>query len=95
LHLAQELLLKYVTEEKIEGRTEVSGRRGRRRNLLLDELKERRILETEIGSTRWHCMQNSLWKRLRACCKTDYGINDTSRRNIGKVQMVRTYSRTT
>jgi len=32
----QELLLKFVIEEKIEGRTEVSGRRERRRKLLLN-----------------------------------------------------------
>jgi hypothetical protein len=40
-------------------------------------------------------MQNSLWKRLRTCRKTAYGINNTSRRNIGKEQMVQIYSRTT
>jgi Cys-tRNA synthase (O-phospho-L-seryl-tRNA:Cys-tRNA synthase) len=91
-HVKNEVL---HTKEKIEGKTEVSGRRGRRCNLLLDELKERRILEIERGSTTWHCMQNSLWKRLWTCHKTDYGINDTSRRNIEKEQMMRTYSRTT
>ena len=31
--------LKYVIEGKIEGRIEVTGRRGRRRNQLLDDLK--------------------------------------------------------
>jgi hypothetical protein len=35
-------LLKHVIERKIEGRIEVMGRRGRRRKLLLDDLKERR-----------------------------------------------------
>jgi hypothetical protein len=35
-----------------------------------------KILEIERGSTRWHPMQNSLWKRLRTCRKTDYRLND-------------------
>jgi hypothetical protein len=32
--------LKHVTEEKIEGRIEDTGRRGRRRQDLMDEVKE-------------------------------------------------------
>ena len=35
-------LLQRVTEGKIEGGVEVTGRRGRRRRKLLDDLKERR-----------------------------------------------------
>jgi hypothetical protein len=34
-------LLKHVTEEKIEGKFDVTGRRGRRRKLLLDDLRKR------------------------------------------------------
>jgi hypothetical protein len=34
--------LRHVTAGKIEGRIEVTGRRGRRHKQLLDELKERR-----------------------------------------------------
>ena len=34
-------LLKYVIEGKIEGRMEVTGRRGKRRKQLLDDLKKR------------------------------------------------------
>jgi hypothetical protein len=30
------------------------------------------ILEIERGSTRSHPVENSLWKRLRTCRKTDY-----------------------
>ena len=44
-------LLKHVIEGKIEGRIEVTGRRGRRRKLLLDDLKEKRgffSLEEEV-----------------------------------------------
>jgi len=35
-------LLKHVIEGKIEGWVEVTGRRGRRRKKLLDDLKEKR-----------------------------------------------------
>ena len=34
-------LLKHVIKGKIEGRTEVAGRRGKRRKQLLDDLEER------------------------------------------------------
>jgi hypothetical protein len=35
-------LLKHVIEGKLEGRIEMTGRRGRRRKQLLDDLKEKR-----------------------------------------------------
>jgi len=35
-------LVKHVIEGKIEGRIEVTGRRKRRRKLLLDDLKEKK-----------------------------------------------------
>ena len=41
-----------------------TGRRGWRRKQLLDDLKKDKILEIERGSTRSHCVENSLWKRL-------------------------------
>jgi hypothetical protein len=40
-YLACKLPSKHVIEIKIEGRIEVTGRRGRRSKLLLDGLKER------------------------------------------------------
>jgi hypothetical protein len=40
--LRRNCLLKHVVEGKIDGRIEVTGRRGRRRKQLLDELKETR-----------------------------------------------------
>jgi len=40
--LRRSCLLQRVTEGKIKGGTEVTGRRGRRRRKLLDDLKERR-----------------------------------------------------
>jgi hypothetical protein len=57
--------LKHVIEGKIEGRKEVTRRRGRRRKLLMDDIKETKgILENEIGSTRYHSEENLFWKRL-------------------------------
>ena len=41
-HLACELPSKHIIEIKIEGKIEVTGRRERRRKLLLDGLKEKR-----------------------------------------------------
>jgi hypothetical protein len=40
--LCRSCLLQRVVEEKIKGRIEVTGRRGRRRRKLLNDLKERR-----------------------------------------------------
>jgi hypothetical protein len=40
--LSRNCLLKHVIEGKLEGRIEVKGRRGRRRNKLLDDLREKR-----------------------------------------------------
>jgi hypothetical protein len=45
--------LKHVTGGKIEGRIEMTGRRGRRRKKLQDGLKEKeRILKIERGNNR-------------------------------------------
>ena len=57
--------------------------------------RERRILGNERGSTTRHCVENSLWKRLWICRTAHYKMNDTNRRDTGKGQMLRTYSRTT
>jgi hypothetical protein len=40
--LCRNCLVKQVTEGKIQGRIEVTGRRGRRRKKLLDDLGDRR-----------------------------------------------------
>jgi hypothetical protein len=40
--LRRRCLLKHVIEEKLEGRLEMTGSRGRRRKQLLDDLKEKR-----------------------------------------------------
>jgi len=62
--LGRNCLIKQVIEGKIEGRMEVKGRRGRGCKQLLDDLKEKRILEIERRNTRWHFVENPLWKGL-------------------------------
>jgi hypothetical protein len=46
-----------VIENKLEGRTEMMGRRGRRRKQLLDDLKEKRrywkLKEEALDRTLW------------------------------------------
>jgi hypothetical protein len=55
--LRRNCLLQRVTEGKIQGRIEVTGRRGRRRRKLLDDLKERRgyshLKEEALDRTMW------------------------------------------
>jgi hypothetical protein len=50
-------LLKHVIEGKVEGRLELTGRRGRRRKQLLYDLKEKRIYwklkEEALDRTQW------------------------------------------
>jgi hypothetical protein len=55
--LRRNCLLQRVIEGKIKGAIEVTGRRGRRRRKLLDELKERRgyshLKEEALDRTLW------------------------------------------
>jgi hypothetical protein len=55
--LRKNCLLQRVTEGKIQGRIEVTGRQGRRRRTLLDDLKERRgyshMKEEALDRTMW------------------------------------------
>jgi len=55
--LRRNCLLQRVTEGKIQGGTEVTGRQGRRRRKLLDDLKERRrysnLKEEALDRTMW------------------------------------------
>jgi hypothetical protein len=55
--LRRNCLLKYVIEGKLEGRMEMTGRRGRRRKQLLDDLKEKRrywkLKEEALDRTLW------------------------------------------
>ena len=70
-------MLKSIVEVNIEGRLEVTGRLGRRSKQLLEDVKEKeRVLEIESGSSRSHCVEKSVWKRLWTCCKTDCEVNE-------------------
>jgi len=40
----------------------MTGRLGRRRKELMNDLKERRMLENGRGSTISHSVENSLWE---------------------------------
>jgi hypothetical protein len=55
--LCRNCLLQRVTEGKIEGWIEVTGKQGRRRRKLLDDLKERRgysqLKEEALDRTMW------------------------------------------
>jgi len=55
--LGRNCLLKHVIEGKIEGRVEVTARRGRRRKQLLDDLKEKRgywkLKDEALDRTVW------------------------------------------
>jgi hypothetical protein len=62
-------LVQHCRREDI--RVIVTGRQRQRRKKLQDDLKERGVLDTEIGNTRRHCIENWLWKRLWTC-----GLND-------------------
>jgi hypothetical protein len=55
--LCSDELFKYVIDGKFEGRIEMTGRRGRRRKQLLDDLKEKRrcwkLREEALDRTLW------------------------------------------
>jgi hypothetical protein len=56
-NLRRNCLLKHVIEGKLEGTTEMTGRRRRRRKQLLEDLKERRkywkLKEEALDRTPW------------------------------------------
>jgi hypothetical protein len=55
--LRRNCLLKHVSEGKLERRIEMTGRRGRRRKQLLDDLKEKgrycKLKEEALDRTLW------------------------------------------
>jgi hypothetical protein len=69
--LRRNCLLKHVIEGKIVVRIYVTGRQGRRREELLDDLKEKTSYWKQRGGTRSQSMENSLWKRLWTCRKRE------------------------
>jgi hypothetical protein len=70
--LRRNCLLQRVIEGKIKGKIEVTGRRGRKRRKLLDDLRERRGYSHLKESARSHYVESSIWKRPWTCRKTDY-----------------------
>ena len=70
--LLMDLSWDYIPFWKIERRTEVTLRRGKRCKQLLDDLKEAigywRLKEDTLART--------LWKRLWTCRQTDYGMKE-------------------
>ena len=62
----------HYCRKKIVGVIVVKGRRRLRRNRLLEA--NERIVEIERRRTKSLSGENSFWKRLWTCRKTDYGI---------------------
>jgi hypothetical protein len=52
-NLRRNCLLKHMIEGKLEGRIEMTGRRGRSRKELLDDLKEKKLKEKALDRTQW------------------------------------------
>jgi hypothetical protein len=64
--LRRNCLLKHVIEGKLEGRIEMTGRRGRLRKQLLDDLKEKR----RYWKLKEEALDRTLW---RTCFGRGYG----------------------
>jgi len=64
--LRRNCLLQRVTEGKIQGGIEVTGRQGRRRRKLLDDLKERR----GYSNLKEEALDRAIW---RARCGRGFG----------------------
>jgi hypothetical protein len=56
--LRRNCLLKQVVEGKLEGRIEMTGRRGRRRKQLLDDLKEKR----RYWKSKEEALDHTVWR---------------------------------
>jgi hypothetical protein len=73
--LGRNCLLKHVIEGKLEGRIEMTGRLGRRRKQVLDDLKEKRkywkLKEEALDRTLWRtrCGRMNVVKRYVRCWK--------------------------
>jgi len=74
--LRRNCLLKHVIEGKIDGRLEVTGRRERRRQRLLENLKESRgywkFEEKALNFTGW---RTRFGRGYESVVKTDYAVN--------------------
>ena len=70
--LRRNCLLQGVTEGKIKGGIEVTGRQEDVGSYFWMTLRKDRILSFERGSSGSHYVDSSLWERLWTCRKTDY-----------------------
>jgi hypothetical protein len=70
--LRRDCLLKHALEGKLKARIEVMGRRRRRHELLLDDLKEIR----GYWKLKAEAIDRTQWKNLWTCRKTDCGMNE-------------------
>jgi hypothetical protein len=76
--LPRNYLLKHVTEGKIEGKKGLTGRRGRRRKQLLEDLKEKRkyckpkeeALDRTMWRTRLRRGSEHFVRRITECMNT-------------------------
>jgi len=66
-------VIKHVIEGKIDGS---DGKTRKRRKRLMDNLKERRGCWKLKEGALDRNLENSLWKRLCICCKTDSGMDE-------------------
>jgi len=74
--MCRDCILQNVIRGKIEGEIEVTGRRGRRRKQILDNVKEMRGYRRMKGrSIRSYSVENLFWTRLWTCLKTDCELN--------------------
>ena len=74
--LQRKCLLKHVIEGQIEGRIEMMGRQGRRCTQLLENFKGMRGYRKLKAAAVGYILENSLWKKLLLCLKTDYRMNE-------------------
>jgi len=65
--LPRNCLLQQVIEGKIKGGIEVTGRRGRRRRKLVDDLKEMR----GYSNLKEEALDRTMWRTRWTCRKTD------------------------
>ena len=74
--------LKHVVEGKKDGRTAVARRRGRRNKMTS---KNKGILGIVRGRTISHYVDDSLWKKLWTCRKTDKSLKEVALKLLLKI----------
>ena len=76
-YVGRNCLLKDVAEVNVEGRLEVTGRRGTKRKQQLDDLTETtEYWKLKKGCTSSDSVDNSLSKGYRPVIRQNYGMNE-------------------